>query len=301
MYNKNITLFVTILLTLVASDSFAQKNTTKRKAKRNTIAEIAGARSEIYKTIGDVKLAVHIFTPEKHRSADQRPAAVFFFGGGWNGGTPTQFAPHAEYLASRGMVAMMADYRVKSRQGTSPFECVQDGKSCVRWIRSNAKRLGIDPDRIAAGGGSAGGHVAAATGTVPGLEEPGEASAVSPRPNALLLFNPVFDNGPDGYGYERVKDRYREISPMHNITKETPPTIVFLGTKDALIPVATAKTYQQKMEAVDARCDLHLYEDQAHGFFNAGRGDGKHYRLTVIEMDRFLGSLGWLQGKPTMK
>ena len=136
---------------------------------------------------------------------------------------------------------MVADYRVKSRHGTTPFECVKDGKSAVRWLRANADRLGIDPNRIAAGGGSAGGHVAAATGNVPGLEEPGEELHVSSVPNALLLFNPVYDNGPGGYGHERVRDRFHEISPLHNIKPGAPPTIVFLGTDNALVPVATAR------------------------------------------------------------
>ncbi len=262
---------------------------------------IEGARSEVYKRVGDVELRIYIFEPEGHKPSDKRPAAVFFFGGGWVGGRVTQFALHARYLASRGMVAMTADYRVRSRHKTTPFECVKDGKSAVRWIRTHAKRLGVDPDRVAAGGGSAGGHVAAATGTVPGLEEDGEAKSVSARPNALLLFNPVYDNGPDGYGRSRFKDRYREISPIHNIDKDTPPTIVFLGSNDKLIPVATAEKYKALMEKAGGRCDLHVYQGQPHGFFNYGRGGNTYYNKTVGEMDKFLQSLGYLEGKPTTR
>jgi acetyl esterase/lipase len=283
--------------------SWAQdKAKGQRKAKRKSARPIkfAGARTEVYKTIGEVSLSLHIFEPKGHAATDQRPVAVFFFGGGWNGGTPKQFEPHCRYLASRGMVAITADYRVKSRQGTTPFECVKDGKSAIRWVRANAAKLGIDPQRIAAGGGSAGGHVAAATGTVSGLEEAGEQTNVSSKPNALLLFNPVYDNGPKGYGYSRVKDRYKEISPMHNIDSTSPPTIVFLGTKDSLIPVATAKAYEAKMKAAGCRCDTHLYEGQPHGFFNKGRSDDKFYNATVLAMDKFLISLKWLQGKPTI-
>ena len=253
-----------------------------------------GAESHVYKTVGDGQDQLHVFAPPDHKATDRRPAAVFFFGGGWNGGTPAQFEPHARYLASRGMVGIVADYRVKSRHGTSPFECVKDGKSCVRWIRAHAADLGVDPNRIAAGGGSAGGHVAAATGTVPGLDDEPD-SKVSAVPNALLLFNPVYDNGPTGYGYSRVADRYQEISPLHNIRKGTPPTIVFLGTKDNLIPVSTAESYKQKMIDVGSRCDLHLYEGQTHGFFNKGRNGDKAYNDTVAKMDQFLVSLEWLK------
>jgi acetyl esterase len=258
-------------------------------------------RSEVYKTASGTELKIFIFEPDGHKASEKRPAAVFFFGGGWNGGTPSQFYAHCEYLASRGMVAMTADYRVKSRQKTSPFECVKDGKSAIRWVRKNAGKLGVDPNKVAGGGGSAGGHVAAATGNLPGLEEEGEDLKVSSKPDALLLFNPVYDNGPKGYGHSRVEDRWKEISPMHNIRKGSPPTIVFLGSKDNLIPVATAEKYESLMKAAGARCDNHIYEGQGHGFFNSGRSKSpNYYNKTVHAMDKFLSSLGWMEGKPTI-
>ena len=256
-------------------------------------------REVVYKELGETRLKLFVFNPDGHQATDQRPAVVFFFGGGWNSGSPSQFYPHCEYLASRGMVAIAADYRVKSRNKTTPKECVKDGKSAVRWIRAHARELGIDPERLAAGGGSAGGHVASATATVKGLEEEGEDQAVSCRPNALVLFNPVFDNGPDGWGHAAVKNYWKEISPLHNISRETPPAIVFLGTKDDLIPVSTAEKFQKLMKESGVRCDLHLYDGQKHGFFNLKNKE--YYTKTVIEMDRFLGSLGYLKGEPTLK
>jgi len=250
-------------------------------------------RVEVYKTIGEESLRMHIFdeTPD---SATDRPAIVFFFGGGWVGGNPKQFFPHCRYLAERGMVAMSAEYRVKNTHKTTPFDCVIDGKSAVRWVRSNASRLKIDLKRVAAGGGSAGGHVAAATATVPGLDENAN-STVSPVPNALVLFNPVYDNSPDGYGYDRVKDRYFEISPMHNIQEGMAPAIVFLGTKDKLIPVATGEQFKRRMFEVGARSELILFDEQGHGFFNHGRSENRFYNETVAHMDRFLTSLGFLE------
>ncbi|MEO0453906.1 MAG: alpha/beta hydrolase [Verrucomicrobiota bacterium] len=257
-------------------------------------------QSVLYKSVEETDLKLHLFLPEGHQTSDQRPAIVFFFGGGWNGGHPSQFFPHCEYLASRGMVAMSAEYRVRSRNQTTPRECVKDGKSAVRWIRANASKFGIDPNRIAAGGGSAGGHVAAATALTDGFEEEGEETSVSSRPNALVLYNPVFDNGPDGYGHGRVKDYWEQISPFHNINETAPPTVVILGTKDNLIPVATAEKYKAKMEEHGRLCVLHLYEGQRHGFFNFPKSE-KYYRITAIEMDRFLESLGYLTGEPTLK
>ena len=264
-------------------------------------ADIAPDRKITYKTVGEVNLQLHVFNPENHMPTDHRPCIVFFFGGGWIGGSPTQFYPHCQYLASRGMVAISAEYRVKSRNGTTPYECVKDGKSAIRWVRLHAEELGIDPRRIAAGGGSAGGHVAAATGMVKDFEEPSEDTAISSKPNALVLFNPVYDNGPEGYGYDRVKEHWRAFSPMHNIDEDTPPTIVFLGTKDKLIPVSTAEKYKGLMAQFGQRCDLHLYKGQPHGFFNYRKGKNTYYFQTVIETDKFLASLGYIEGQPTLK
>ena len=263
------------------------------------VVKLEGAKAQQFKQVGDTKLFLHVFNPKGHKESDQRPAIVFFFGGGWNGGTPKQFDPHCRYLASRGMVAITAEYRVKSRNKTTPFECVKDGKSAIRRVRENAGKLGVDAKRVAAGGGSAGGHVAAATGNCPGLEEEGENLKISSKPDVLVLFNPVYDNSSKGFGHDRVKPRWKEISPMHNIAKGAPPTIVFLGTKDKLIPVSTAKEYEKRLVAVGSRSVLHLYEGAVHGFFNKGK-KGDHYPDTVAKMDDFLNSLGWLKGEPTI-
>lgn len=251
-------------------------------------------RKVTYKEDPKGALQLHVFQPEDWKASDRRPAIVFFFGGGWNSGSPSQFYPHCKHLAEQGMVAITADYRTRKSHGTSPVECVKDGKSAVRWIRAHAAALGIDPDKLAAGGGSAGGHVAAATAHSPGFEEEGEdKSKTSSVPNALVLFNPVLDNGPDGYGHSRVKEVWKEFSPAHNVRKGAPPAVVFLGTKDRLIPVATMERYKQSMEKAGSRCELHLYEGQPHGFFNKGRGDS--YPKTLVQMDAFLKSLGYLE------
>ncbi len=263
------------------------------------LVKLEGARVLQYKEVGDAKLFLHIFEPES-KTKTKRPAIVFFFGGGWNGGTPKQFEPHCNYLASRGMVAITAQYRVKSRNKTTPFECVADGKSAIRWVRKNAAKLGIDDKRVAAGGGSAGGHVAAATGNCTGLEEKGENLKISSKPDALVLFNPVYDNSSKGYGHDRVKPKWKEISPLHNITKGSPPTIVFLGTEDKLIPVATGQEYDRRMKAVGSRSELHLYKDATHGFFNKGK-KGDHYPDTIARMDKFLVSLGWLKSESIVR
>ena len=283
--------FVTAGLALVVFvGTFAEDKAKTKMSKPQPDKKV------VYKTVGDVKLQLHVFNPEGHKAGDNKPAIVFFFGGGWNGGSPGQFYKQSKYLASRGMVAACAEYRVKSRNKTTPAECVKDGKSAVRWMRLHARELGVNPDMLAAGGGSAGGHVAAATGNLNGFNEEGEDTSVSSVPNALVLFNPVYDNSNKGYGYDRVKEYWKEISPMHNISSKSPPTTVFLGTKDRLIPVATAENFKKLMEDAGVRCDLHLYEEQPHGFFNKAR-----FYETLLETDKFLSSLGYLKGEPTLK
>lgn len=251
-----------------------------------------------YKTIDTVQLDMIIRFPEKFKARKQYAAIVFFFGGGWSGGTVKQFEPQAKYFASRGMVTVLADYRVKSRHNTTPYEAVADAKSAIRFLRKHAQELNVDPDKIVASGGSAGGHLAAACGVCPGLDEAGEDLSVSSKANALVLFNPVFDNGPEGFENERMGARWKEISPAHNITKGAPPTIVFLGKEDHLIPVSTAERYKAKMDAVGSRCDLFLYDGADHGFFNNYKYDGKFYKKTVHQADVFLKELGYIKGKP---
>ena len=221
---------------------------------------------------------------------------IFFFGGGWTGGNKYQFVNQAKYFAKRGIVCFLADYRTKSINNTSPFESLKDAKSAIRFIRKNASEFGIDPSKIIASGGSAGGHLAAATALIENYNEDSDDLSISCIPNALVLFNPVIDNGPGGYGYERIGEKYKDFSPLHNINKNTPPTIFFLGTNDALIPVETAKYYQKVMEKVGSRCELVLYEGVGHGFFNYKNFE--YYKKTVFESDKFLQSLGYLKTEP---
>ena len=246
-------------------------------------------------------LYLHIYKPEGWKASDSRPAIVFFFGGGWNGGSPSQFEHHSRYLADRGMIAICAEYRVKKYHDTPPSACVEDGKSAIRWVRAHAKAYGIDPDRLGAGGGSAGGHVAAATGTTKGFEAEGENLSVSSKPAALVLFNPVYNNGPGQYGHDRVEAYWQQISPAHNLSKDTPPTIVFFGTEDPLVKPETARLYQKEMRQHGVKSELFLYQGQPHGFFNYGKSKNEYFIKTVTEMDKFLESLGWLKGKPSVE
>jgi acetyl esterase/lipase len=251
----------------------------------------------IYKKAGDRELKLLIEKPQGWKASDRRPAIVFYFGGGWVSGSPAQFERQSQYLASRGMVGIRVEYRtIPKGDPGPPTVCCADAKSALRYVRAHAAELGIDPHRIAAAGGSAGGHLAAFTALVPGQDDPRDDLQVSCRPDALVLFNPVFNNGPGEWGHQRVGERYREFSPAHHVAKGAPPAAVFLGSADSLIPVRVLRDFETEMKQVGSRCDAHIYPDAKHGFFNKD----PHFTLTLIEADRFLASLGWLQGAPTL-
>jgi acetyl esterase len=177
-----------------------------------------------------------------------------------------------------------------------PFESLKDAKSAMRYVRGHAKELGINPDSIIASGGSAGGHLASATAFIKGYNEVTDDLSISCVPQALVLFNPVIDNGPGGYGYERIGEQYKDFSPLINIKKNAPPTVFLLGTKDKLIPVAIGEYYKTVMEKVGSRCDLHLFDNQEHAFINKPL----YFAKTLVLVDEFLTSLGYLKGKPLM-
>jgi acetyl esterase/lipase len=293
-------LALALLSLCVALTAGAQEKSSKKKAGGHPPV-IEGTKSETYRKVGDTELKVWIFEPAT-KATKPLPAIVFFFGGGWVGGSPTQFEPQSRHLASRGMIAIVADYRVKTRQDAKPADCVSDAKACVRWVRANAARLGIDPQRIAVGGGSAGGHLAASTATLPGLDPSQDDKSVSCIPDALVLFNPGTVMAPfpgldlKGFGAGLDKAKFgcepTEISPLHHVKKGTPPTIIFHGKADTTVPYATVEKFTEVMKAAGSRCELIGYEGQPHGFFNKAK-----YAETLAATDAFLVSLGYLPAK----
>lgn len=305
---RTVLLFVFVL----ASWSNAALAHKESKSSAPDGATLDGAVAEVYKSIGDVNLNIYRFNPKDHRESDQRPAVVFFFGGGWQSGDPKQFANQCVHLASRGMVAMTVEYRVASRHQAKVVDCVEDAKSAIRWVRTNAAKLGIDPNRIAAGGGSAGGHLAACTGLIKGFERSTEDTSVSSVPNAMILFNPalVLDNveGEEQVKKEklndlrkRIGDDPKKVSPYHHIVKGAPPTIIFHGRADTTVPFRTAEVFTVAMKKNGNPCELVAYADKGHGFFNYGRDNNTGYRETLSATDRFLVSIGFLVAESTEK
>ncbi len=260
---------------------------------------IDGSVAHVYKSVADTQLRLHVFTPPEHRASPRTAAVVFFFGGAWTGGTVQQFVPHSKHLAERGMVAVVADYRVFARHETSPFEAIADAKSAIRWVRAHAVELGVDPNRIAAAGGSAGGHIALSAGVFDEFDEVSEDKTISSRPNAMILFNPVVDTTHDTPARlkERFAGRGRDASPRHHLRRGLPPTVIFHGQADKTVPYADVEGFCAESTKLGNQCQLIGYEGAVHGFFNASRGAAGRYAETLQEMDQFLTRIGYLSAR----
>lgn len=287
-------LLAALLLTLTALPGDAEPQNKKGTFKLTDV-EIKHDK-HLYRKSPQGDLFLHVFYPPGWKASDKRPVIVFFFGGGWKNGAYTQFVPQAEYFASRGIVAASADYRIASKHETTPDRCIEDAKACLRWVRANAGKLGIDTEKVIASGGSAGGHLAAATAMVSGFDAPGDDVKWSCRPDALVLFNPALNL----VGFATIRDSAgqditKAFSPTVHLRKEAPPAVIFFGTGDRML--AMGKEYVKKAGETGAKAELFTAAEQPHGFFNRP----PWLQVTTAKADEFLTKLGYLEGKPTVK
>lgn len=289
---------VALTVALSTTPAVAQQTGRARDQPKLTPSTVAVRHEDrVYRTTPQGELSLHFSLPAEWKPADRRPAIVFFFGGGWKQGSYTQFVPQADYFASRGMVAACADYRIASIHRTTPDACVEDAKAAIRWLREHAADWGIDPGRIVAAGGSAGGHLAACTAVVPGFES--ADSPVSSKPNALVLFNPALNIDELGRGRilppELDARMLEAITPTRFVAAGAPPAVIFFGSDDPLL--AGADRYLALAAPLGVRADLWIAAGQPHGFFN--RPPWIH--VTARQADEFLRSLGCLDGEPTVQ
>ena len=243
----------------------------------------------VYKTVGTTTLDAHIFPASGAKPGEKRPAYLFFHGGGWAIGMPEWGYGECKHYAGLGLVGISFEYRLRWRHGTTPAESVADAKSAVRWVRAHAGELGVDPDRIVVAGFSAGGHLAAVAGMVPGGDDPEDDKPVSAVPNALVLKSAAIDLASEPYFREILAGRGEPLdySPAQHVRPGLPPTIVFHGLEDEYCPFPKTEAFCKNLKAAGNRCDLHTFNG---GHFRSG----PEWAVIDEKTDEFLTSLGFL-------
>ncbi len=265
--------------------------------KEVTPLTLPDSEAQVYRTIGDVELRLHVVKPKGWSAGQRRPVMLSYFGGGWITGTPQSSLPWAKWAASFGFVGIAPDYRTRGRHGTAPEASVADARAAVKWVVDHAAELGVDPAKIVCLGNSAGGHVAAWTAIArlgPGQDDPAPAAL----PAALILLNPVTDTEATGYGGPKRFDddaaRARASSVTVQMPERMPPTIVFHGDADATVAYANSIAFRDQMIKNGNRCELVTFPELGHTYYSEKYGaPGQAAKLVTLQKSvDFLGSLG---------
>ncbi len=251
----------------------------------------------VYGVGGERELKLDLFLP-KEDAAAARPAVVFMHGGGWRGGNPGQFRPQSIHLAGVGYVCACIQYRL-SDEAKFPA-ALEDCKCAVRWLRANAGDLGVDPDRIAVAGGSAGAHLAAmvAMTGAGSFEGEGGHADQSSAANLAVCFNPPTDltamaeggkaeaivAGFLGKAYADDPELYGQASPVTHVDPGDPPLLALHGTADETVPYAQAEALVERLKEAGVEAELFTAEGAGHGFFNRP----PWYEPTLRALEAFL-------------
>lgn len=290
-----------LFLLITGFSAWASEATSAGRAGENTPPafpgivfrkEAAPGEKYIYKTPDGQPLEMEIYFPPGHDpKTSSVPGVILFHGGSWIGGSLDQFRSLCAYLASRGMVSATARYRFYKGEKLPVAAmikriCITDAKSAIRWFKQNAKDLGVDPNRIISGGGSAGAHISTLATLNPGLNDPADPQEIDTSAIAYLWFNPAFSPGDS-------KDP--EVDALQHIKPQMPPSIVFFGDKDDY--KKGWDTVHEKIRSLGPdTAELLIAPGQGHSFFNAV----PWMTTCAIAIDEFLTKLGLLKGEPTL-
>lgn len=257
-------------------------------------AEVILEKGITYGKGGEVELKLDLARPE---GEGPFPAIVFIHGGGWYQGNRIGYLGQIQEAAKRGYVAATISYRLmkfdKTKKGTTTANPIfpaqiHDVKAAIRWVRANAKKYHVDPDRIGVTGGSAGGHLSLLIGLTDDddkLEGEGGHPRQSSRVQAVVnVFGPTeMASGHNtssvawifrlfmGGTPDETPDTYKAASPVTYVSKDDPPVLTLQGDKDTLVPVAQATLLDKKMKAVGASHTLMILKGQGHGFGGPAR------------------------------
>ncbi|HIJ73142.1 MAG TPA: alpha/beta hydrolase [Candidatus Hydrogenedentes bacterium] len=191
------------------------------------------------------------------------PGLVFIHGGAWAGGRKEDYFIYCKHFVAKGYVCAAVQYRLISA-ATWPAQ-IEDVKCAVRWLRANAAEYNVDPNRIGVAGYSAGAHLAMMVGyssDVPELEGDGGHAGVRSGVQAVINFYGPTDftaedvrdigalrNLMGGKTYQEATDLYVQGSPLSYVTADDPPTLIFHGTIDDVVPISQADSLAKRLDA----------------------------------------------------
>jgi len=238
---------------------------------------------------------IEAYFPDNHEPGGNAPCFVYFHGGSWVGGDLRAGSVICNYLASRGMVALTANYSMHPKEeldnlpeGESKKRiCVMDGKTVIRWAKQHANELGIDPEKVVTGGGSAGGHISVLQMMDEEFNNPADPEAINTEVKAFALFCPAFT--------VLKKDRCPDVNIFNHLDKKFPPTLFFLGETDNWKKAADALI--EKL--AEKKSDLEVWKgpEVGHMFFR----EKEWITSTLITLDEFLVANGFLDGKTPLQ
>lgn len=231
-----------------------------------------------YGKVGDEALLLDLVSPPKGEKP--RPGIILIHGGGWAGGRKEDFTPFAKDFAASGYVAVSVNYRLAPKH-VCPAQ-IEDCKCAVRWMRAHADELGLDPDRIGAIGGSAGGHLALMLGVMDpgdGLEGEGGWPDQSSKVQAVVNFvgpSDLMGTLPPvsqgilknflGGTREEKKALAIQASPVTYVNAGDAPSLTFMGTKDPLVPHEQGVTLANKLTEAGVPGRVEFILGAGHGF-----------------------------------
>jgi acetyl esterase/lipase len=229
---------------------------------------------EVFKTTATRDLVVNLFWGRSD-SVTNRPAIMFFFGGGWVKGSPQHFERQARFFSQRGFTVLLPDYRTAIRDGTQANEAADDAADAYNWLIKNTGRLQIEPTSIILAGGSAGGYLAL---SIPLLNPD------LPLPAALVAYNPVTKTTPGGF-YKpklfRAPADTGKYSLEDKLRGGLPPLLVLHGEADTTVPYANSREFVAIWQSFGNKAKLVSYPSCDHGFFNTSPSYEKTLEDTV--------------------
>ncbi len=199
-----------------------------------------------------------------------RGAVIICPGGGYSGRAPHEGEGYANYLNCKGLDAFVLNYRVAPN--TYPA-ALSDARRAIRFVRHNAEKFGIDPEKIAIMGSSAGGHLAAHASTYIG-ELSGEACDEIDResyvPNAQILCYPVIDKEGHRGSFknllgEKIEELSESVTPTNLAGEKTPPAFIWHTADDSCVDVKNTYRYVTRLRELLVPAELHIFPYGAHG------------------------------------